>query len=1093
MDASVAGFEGNKDSVSLALDEDATGADVGGSGRQRSTSPATHWARPLGTVPLQRRVGEGSGVSTPVSCRTGNRAFSGGPTPLRSNAALRATYESALLGAVRKQTEALEDKLTNQITRSQQQSDRLREAGLARLEAKISENGGQQPKLDRRLAELTGNYKGLSDELQSQIRRVDTMDARLWEWRHQLEEEFRGKIADFDQHVQKVASSARVTSASHEDAQKRHHQRFRKVEQLMEERVQHAEDTNQGLMSLHARLEAVEVHHDSLEGAAPFNPPTLYTACAKEVDLEGHPELLTIQQRLADLSELGERSLNNIQDVREKVEAQEERLKTLRTLHETKEDQYRHLGEKMERCDWDGRLDQMQQMMVDKERQAAEHHESLELLHKRLEGQVGQHEELRNLHDDLRRGVSDMHAGLPSVMGAFHQIDGEMSGSSPRGINTSALEDTAEVQKRLDDLEAQCDALGTDVQALQSDAELGPRVFELVEQLKHVVPKVIEHDQVVKELADKGASAPDPQHAHDIAEIKLELATLSQGGGWRIKLSADAEERHAQHANEMREEVREIRGWHEERMNAVEKNLEQHQASGKIAWLQDELSSHREELSTQISDHKEEFERALSSLKDKCATNDGHPHHHIVGVQEDLNTLRRELADVCALSKHLEVQANESTLAKDECNDLRRESTRHLDAQEQLRGELANVTNQLGEVRAATDKGCGKEDLDMHRQSIKENHEQMRSELSNLSTRFSDIVDKSDIEAHYTSVDGLVGNIQKSVSELQARIDAGHSATQGVDPEEFKSLVNRIEATETSHGRLESGLREASSAPQGIDAEKFETLIRRLAAAEDSHGRIESGLHDAATRSQGADIEEFQALARRLDEISSLVEAARSAADLDRTGLGDALGQLSKLEEGLKTVINVIQPPEFSGEHGDTDGCNAGLLRRFTELERGVADIRLKATPAGSVREIGGSTGLATQGVGGGVKDSQIAELAKAIRRDEEAEQESHKRLLLRIDELCQRITAVDGAVSTKSGDGSGSNAGVAAQLESLVNRVEVSERGCAELQTKIQGKMEAMNEVLQSISQMMCDSDGADATRNRPTSQDDLSSSVSA
>jgi len=195
----------------------------------------------------------------------------------------------------------------------------------------------------------------------------------------------------------------------------------------------------------------------------------------------------------------------------------------------------------------------------------------------------------------------------------------------------------------------------------------------------------------------------------------------------------------------------------------------------------------------------------------------------------------------------------------------------------------------------------------------------------------------------------------------------------------------------------------------------------------------------------------------------------------------------------LKTVINVIQPPEFGGEHGDTDGCNAGLLRRFTELERGVADIRLKATPAGSVREIGGSTGLATQGVGGGVKDSQIAELAKAIRRDEEAEQESHKRLLLRIDELCQRITAVDGAVSTKSGDGSGSNAGVAAQLESLVNRVEVSERGCAELQTKIQGKMEAMNEVLQSISQMMCDSDGADATRNRPTSQDDLSSSVSA
>ena len=44
---------------------------------------------------------------------------------------------------------------------------------MARLDSNLSAIQLLQPRADRRLAELSGNCKGLSEEMQVQVRRID--------------------------------------------------------------------------------------------------------------------------------------------------------------------------------------------------------------------------------------------------------------------------------------------------------------------------------------------------------------------------------------------------------------------------------------------------------------------------------------------------------------------------------------------------------------------------------------------------------------------------------------------------------------------------------------------------------------------------------------------------------------------------------------------------------------------------------------------------------------------------------------------------------------------------------------------------------
>lgn len=158
----------------------------------------------LRLVPPLSNLSSLSQVSRPASARRST-------TP--TNGKAEGGLQNALVG--------VEERLNAQISRVQQQGERLREVALSRMEAKVGAVEAFQPKVDRRMAELSGSVKGLSDEMQSQLRRVDQIDSKLWDWRRQLEEELRSRLVEVEQSLQQLGSAQRVAKAAAEDAAKK--------------------------------------------------------------------------------------------------------------------------------------------------------------------------------------------------------------------------------------------------------------------------------------------------------------------------------------------------------------------------------------------------------------------------------------------------------------------------------------------------------------------------------------------------------------------------------------------------------------------------------------------------------------------------------------------------------------------------------------------------------------------------------------------------------------------------------------------------------------------------------------------------------
>lgn len=477
--------------------------------RGRPASP-----RIFGSALVPRLAGSRAG-STPGSSRAIGTA---GPTGYTAKAA----QDNAIFAAVRRQMEALEDKLSGQIHRVQQQSDRLRDAAFARVDSKMGTVEALQPKLDRRLAELSGNYKGLSDEMQAQIRRLDQMDSRLWEWRHQLEEEVRGKFAESDQSNQKVQSSLRVMQATNEDLVKRHNARLLKLEGVIEDRLGHHDEVEQGLLAIHARVSELEDATLQQHEVVPRAPaPPVQEHHDLGID---RTSLLAIETRLADMCAKVEHLIQESHEVHTRVEAQEERLKSLHTRIETKEDHYRGLHDRVERADWEGRIKDLHQVMQDHGQGKLELSEKYELLGKKLDAREQVHDEaceqIRRIHDHI-----GTYGGV-AAPGDVAAVGGDMVASH------EALQiEVKDCFTRVVDSEARIEALANALASLRGDVEFAPRLTQLVDQLKDVAPKVIDQELQIQELLKRVSRL----------EVGGRLGYLTgSGGGTDVTLSASA-------------------------------------------------------------------------------------------------------------------------------------------------------------------------------------------------------------------------------------------------------------------------------------------------------------------------------------------------------------------------------------------------------------------------------------------------------------------------------------------------------------------------------------------------------------------------
>lgn len=442
----------------------------------------------------------------------------------------------------------MEEKLGGQIVRVQQQGDRLRDAAFSRVDAKMGTMETLQPKFDRKLAELSGNYKGLSDEMQAQIRRIDQMDTRLWEWRHQVEDEVRTKFAEVEQSHQQINSAIRLANATSEDSLKRITSRVRRLEGLVEERLTYSDETNQNLAALDSRLQEIEsarIQELTLGTSDSANTAMVLHSQTSTVEMGSNiPSLAAVEARLQEAFRKIELSSKESQEMQTRVEAQEERLRSLRTSMESKEEHFRN--SKFDRQDWETKSKELHVLVQDLEKQRVSHSEMLEVFQRRFEQHDKSNEEVGEQIRKLQeRSYYNLAEPVPEICESRNELDGTAASVAEldNTVATRGLEDCAE---RLKAAEERLDVVHNELQGVRSDTELFPRVTVLIESLKQIAPKVMDQEVCVRELHEKvghlearSAMMAEPGQPNDALALRVGRLETDMG---RLKLEIEGAE-----------------------------------------------------------------------------------------------------------------------------------------------------------------------------------------------------------------------------------------------------------------------------------------------------------------------------------------------------------------------------------------------------------------------------------------------------------------------------------------------------------------------------------------------------------------------
>eukprot|EP00927_Polykrikos_kofoidii_P049042 TRINITY_DN4318_c0_g1_i5.p1 TRINITY_DN4318_c0_g1~~TRINITY_DN4318_c0_g1_i5.p1 ORF type:complete len:1250 (+),score=346.62 TRINITY_DN4318_c0_g1_i5:151-3750(+) len=440
--------------------------------RQRSSSPRT-WQYKIGGSHL---AGAGSGSSTPL--RTGAapapRSWSGTRSyQTTTTIQQRANLDNALVTAVRQQMERLEDRVNHQLKLASVQGDRSKEASLQRLEEKVSEQQTMQPKLDKKIAQLTGNVKGLSDEMQVQIRRVDMMDERIVDFGRQLTEEFRQKINELSYQLQEVQTAVRLHTNKNEDERSRLELRFKRLEEEHHVRIQGHEELTR---VLHTRLESVE--HTSRQNVE-------LNAVGGMGGEQLSTELLAmVEQRLADQSENINGLVQEQHELHAKLQEQEERMRGFRTLLGEKEERLQALGEKVDCGDWDSHIKQLRQALQSHKKEQLDAAEEQKTFGRRLEDLHSSHDQLRTVHETVHRTLTQ---------GNFGAAD--MESASPM-----ANEHTALLQDAVQEMQSRIEIIEEELPSFREMQRVAPHVATLVTSLQELVPQVTSNDTRIEDL-----------------------------------------------------------------------------------------------------------------------------------------------------------------------------------------------------------------------------------------------------------------------------------------------------------------------------------------------------------------------------------------------------------------------------------------------------------------------------------------------------------------------------------------------------------------------------------------------------------------
>lgn len=398
---------------------------------------------------------------------------------------MRAGLGGQAMAVTGKHLDTLEEKLSNQIAKGISQTKVMCEAAFSRLDAKISNLESSQPSVDRRIAELSGNVKGLSEEVQSQLRSIESFDIRLREWRQGIEEECRKRLAEVEQRMHGSTSAGRRSHTSLEQQQSQINLKLKELELEIGARFQQTDQIFEGLLNLEARLEAVEaVQEDSavVSSGARLNDVLDASATPTGAFNSSHPQL---QDQLTQALEKVELVTAQNLETHARIEEHGVRLSSIRSKLDAHEQMQRSLGDRLQRAESKAEESKSQLRQVDEVSSGLEH--ALQKAH-------GLEKILRSTTDhvhEMYRHIFDGEAPVPSPS----------SGGKPE-LGPALLSVLQAFVDRFEAFEDELRSRRTSGGSEGSD-EFGSKVHGLVEQLRGIVPKMVQQEHVIKEIQAK--------------------------------------------------------------------------------------------------------------------------------------------------------------------------------------------------------------------------------------------------------------------------------------------------------------------------------------------------------------------------------------------------------------------------------------------------------------------------------------------------------------------------------------------------------------------------------------------------------------
>merc|ERR1719362_2215350 len=372
---------------------------------------------------------------------------------------------SAVSPRSKREIELLEARVAAQLARvrdgtasSLEKMDRQRAVSIQRLDEKALNQEMLVAKIDRKVSEVVGAVRGLSEETQQLLRRADAVDARAWAFRHQVEEDMRQRHQEQETRHQDVLSKCRTVGTASEDAQRRLTQGLRRLETSVQERSAQAEQLRQLVMGLQDRLEVVE--ECSANQGAPADMPR-----DREVDRDRDERMWRVESLISDLAQKVEHmGLEAQGDMgwSARLEEHEVRLANMRSKLDSQDKRAAEL-EELSRQDWEARFEELRRG----------HQEALG----RSIGGLEQLEALARRADSLDQSMEELRDACGLSSGAATAGRGPPSSIAQVQNNESIV-----------------------VQREAWEEELSGKVKTLLQELRLMVPKLLDHDRHINEL-----------------------------------------------------------------------------------------------------------------------------------------------------------------------------------------------------------------------------------------------------------------------------------------------------------------------------------------------------------------------------------------------------------------------------------------------------------------------------------------------------------------------------------------------------------------------------------------------------------------